>query len=107
MIAITNIHVNGVEGVSPTDAGLSIIKDTPLTDNQASSILLKSSAFGLPLVTTEDDRYEPDKTIAYSITGDFSVSVDGEVDKGTFTATVPANFPEDEFRTNDKWTSTK
>jgi hypothetical protein len=111
-LELRNVVVNGKKRNSNTgydDALFTLGKET-VTDGEATGLDLLASDYEIATVTEANGRYIIDTSVSYDVSGEFIIELVGgvgEVDRGTFTASIPANFPEDEFRTNDKWTSTK
>ncbi|MCL1923643.1 MAG: hypothetical protein FWG15_07315 [Propionibacteriaceae bacterium] len=82
--------------------------NSAMTDNSTfSTIRIVAKFTDLNVVQREDGQYEFDRSIAYTVTGEFSWFLRDDWPKGTFTLTIPANFPRDTFRTDEVWTSTR
>ncbi|MDR0501344.1 MAG: hypothetical protein LBG97_08930 [Coriobacteriales bacterium] len=106
-VRIIGMKVNNQVSTGAADTSFVPPARSTVADGSASTIPVRCSSFGLPVIKTSEDKFKADANMAYSIVGNFEVWVDGLVDSGTFTVTIPANFPENKFRTDEKWVSTK
>jgi hypothetical protein len=104
-----NLVINGNSSNSNTgvDAMFALNKHMVSTDSDASTIVAYASDFNLKVNSVGDEKYVVDSSIAYTVTGFFEISVGDFKDSGTISFTIPANFPENKFRTDEKWVSTK
>jgi hypothetical protein len=110
LIELTPEYVNGAPNAKTGGSGLIANRHMTMEDSgEYTNLAIIAKDFGLTVEQTEDGRYAVDKSIAYTISGTLTSHAIGEVYKemGTFTLTIPANFPEDEFRTDEVWTITK
>ncbi|MDR2109253.1 MAG: hypothetical protein LBP28_07340, partial [Coriobacteriales bacterium] len=71
--------------------------------NISSKLTIPAADFGLAVIQTYDGKYQVDNSIAYTISGDLCDPLEREIVLGAFSLTIPANFPEGAFRTDDKW----
>ena len=107
----SNVAINGTSLDIPAGSfgALIVLKNGTSTDDRRLSVLdIRAKSFNSTITKREDGKYEIDRSIAYTITGEFEidfVDTGNKPDKGTFTLTIPANFPEDTFRTDEVWTS--
>ncbi|MCL1798075.1 MAG: hypothetical protein FWG24_07195 [Eggerthellaceae bacterium] len=106
---LENLSING--NASDDTSFLSVLANSSVAEKDQNSSLVLRKANNLKLTTTkrEDGKYEFDRSIPYVVTGEFKIGfADSNVPgTGTFTLTIPANFPDKTFRTDEVWTSTK
>jgi hypothetical protein len=106
-VDFNNLSVNGY--TSDIEGALVAAKNSFETDGVFSTLEIRAENYSLETTQRKDGEYEVSRDIELIVSGEFEINFGskGKPDKGTFTLTIPANFPEDTFRTDEVWTSTK
>jgi hypothetical protein len=105
--SLDNLVVNGKSNARASGpksyAAFTISSKSAMLDNDYSVLIIQATDFGLEVKQTADGKYQVDNSVAYSVSGDITDGLTGHDALGTFSFTIPANFPNDKFRADEKW----
>jgi hypothetical protein len=115
LIVVSSMKINGIEcdpGQYTDSYTMAVFPGDDIMDEPESQLGMNAGGCQLPTEQNQQDEYEIDRGITYQVSGLFDITVkEGAdwnlVDTGSFTFTIPANFPDDTYRTDEVWTSTK